>query len=156
MSSDSLSVSTETAGEDDSFSQPYCRELDRRYLSWNYMWHLGYWNANLKSTTGVANISMFLIRALGSWRLKDRDIISANCAQPQWEWDLMLFSGPGETPNKNKSVWISLWCENNGFWSTGLLKQTNILVLALSYWKWLLRWNEVAFIPVQMRAAHFS
>lgn len=40
----------------------------------------------------------------------------------------MLFSGPGETPNKNKSVWISLWCENNGFWSTGLLKQTNILV----------------------------
>lgn len=63
-----LSVSIQSLTENQGRKTPsfplYCHVLDRHYLPPNYVWHLHDWNANLKNTIGVVNISIFLILKL--------------------------------------------------------------------------------------------
>lgn len=73
----------------------HCDALDRHYLSWNYMWLLSYWNANLggegekkKDTTWVADFSIFPLLKLGGWRTVSCCRYLSDLSPEEERWDL--------------------------------------------------------------------
>lgn len=62
----------------------------------NYMWLLSYWNANLKNTTWVGDISIFLVLKLGGWRSVSYCLTALS---PEEQWSK-------SADNKPNSAWL--------------------------------------------------